>query len=517
MPKQLVPSNVSAPAFYGLNTQRKADILPFQWATKADNCVIDDSGRIAARNGTQRQHASAIATSPDVKSTFEYIDGSGSKLQILAAGNAVYKIVGSTLTDISGSITTPTADNWKFQNFNSKCIGFQTGHDPIVLATNGGTFTDITVASGSASSNEVLAAFGRVWILDGTDLKYSASLDETHWTTGAGSFDLSTVWISGMDVPVALAEFNGHLVVFGEQSIIIYNNPWQPTGTGAIDATTMSLVENIGGIGCVARDSIQHLGTDIIFLSAQGVRSLGRTIQEKSMPVTDVSKNVNDDLNSLVNVETKADIKSGYSKLDGFYILTLPSSDKTYYFDLRNQLQDRSYKTTRWDTSFTSISVSSDNTLHLGTAGYINKYTGYLDNVESDGSGGNTYDWVYESGWNDLSSEGQNLAPLNKLAKKMSMLFLGGSGQTLVVKWAYDFIDDFSSFSKTLGTNATPAEFNIGEFNIAEFSGGQSYNIAKGNMNKSGQFIKIGATITVNGSAVALQQINMLSKIGRIA
>ena len=79
MPKQLIPTSVSAPAFLGLNSQRKADILPFTWATKAENCVIDDSGRIAARKGSQRQHATAITSSPDVKSEFEYVDASGSK------------------------------------------------------------------------------------------------------------------------------------------------------------------------------------------------------------------------------------------------------------------------------------------------------------------------------------------------------------------------------------------------------------------------------------------------------
>lgn len=517
MPKNLIPSSVSAPAFYGLNSQRKADILPFQWATKAENCVIDDSGRIAARKGYQHLHASAIAASPAVRSTFEYKDASGNKLQILAAGNVIYKIVGSTMTDISGTITTPTADNWKFQNFNGKVIGFQSGHAPIVLATAGGAFADITIASGTASSDTVLAAFGRLWIIDGVSLKYCASLDETHWTTGAGSFDLSTVWLSGMDEGVTLAEFNGHLIVFGKESVIVYNNPWVPTGTGAIDATGMSLVENIGGIGCVARDSVQYVGADILFLSAQGVRSLGRTIQEKSMPITDISKNVSEDLNALVQSETASQIKSGYSKSEGFYILSLPTSNKTYYFDLKYPLQDRSYKVTTWNTSFTAISISSDDTLYLGTVGWINTYTGYLDAVLSDGTGGSTYGFTYESGWNDLSSEGQNLNPYNKIPKKIAVLVLGGTGQTLITKWAFDFIDSFNSFSKTIGSSVTIAEYNIGEYNIAEYGGGDVYNRIKAPMSKSGQVIKFGVNITINGSSVALQQIDLYSKIGRVA
>jgi len=515
MPKGLVPASISAPGFFGLNTQNKADILPFQWATKAENAVLDDSGRIACRKGYQQVNATAISGSPDVKSIFEYIDASGSTLTILAAGNAIYKDNGdSTLTDISGTITTPTADNWKFQNFNGKCVGFQTGHSPIVLATVGGTFADITVASGTASSNEVLSAFGRLWILDGSDLKYSALLDETHWTTGAGSFDLSTVWINGMDEPVALSEFNGHLVVFGKRSIAVWNNPWVPTGTGATDvANNMTLVENIGGVGCIARDSVQHVGTDIIFLSAQGVRSLGRTIQEKSMPVNDISKNNNDELNLSVSNETVSDIKSAYSKVEGFYLINLPSTDRVYCFDLRGTLQDGTFKTTTWETSFKSMFVDGSDNVYFGDAGYLNKYQGFLDGVDSDGSGGSTYNLVYESGWNDL---GEGLSSLVKLPKRIVTLILGGEGQTVVIKWAFDYEDTFSTFLKTLDISDSSG-WNVSEYNIGEYSGGLVYNRIRAPMSKSGQVIKFGMNVEINGAAVAIQQIDMYSKIGRMA
>ena len=254
MPKNLTPTSVSAPAFFGVNTQRKADILPFQWATKADNCVIDDSGRVAARKGYQNINDAAISASPSPRASFEYIDASGNILEIYAAGNAIYKMVGDVATDISGSITTPSADNWSFQNFNGKVVGYQDSHAPIVLSTVGGSFADVTLAGTqqpSTATDSCLASFGRIWALDGTDLKYSDSLIETDYN---GVFDLTTVWLAGMDIPVALAEFNGHLVIFGKQSITVYADPW--------DVANMYVVENIGGMGCIARDSIQHVGDD---------------------------------------------------------------------------------------------------------------------------------------------------------------------------------------------------------------------------------------------------------------
>jgi len=504
MPKQLTPSSVSAPAFFGLNSQRKADILPFQWATRAENCVIDDSGRIAARKGYQNINDGVVGGTDVVRAIFEYIDASGNLLEIFAANNVIYKVSGDTPVDITGTATTPSADNWQFVNFNGKCIGYQDGHAPIVLASAGGSFADITLAGTQQPSTNVdacLASFGRIWTLDGTDLKYSDSLIETDYNN---LFDLSTVWLSGMDVPVALTEFNGHLCIFGKNSIVIYNNPWDP-------ASTMEVVENIGGIGCIARDSIQHIGTDILFLSRKGIRSLGRTIQEKSMPINDISKNVNDELNDLVSSETLANIKSGYSKTDGFYLLSLPTSNKSYYFDLRQQLEDGSYKATTWQTGFSGVFVTSSNTVYLGTTGFINNYTNYLDNVASDGTGGSDYDLVYESGWNDLG-----IPSVNKIPKRIAALLLGGNGQTVILKWAFDFVDNFTSFSKTLPSSGA-AEYNIAEYNIAEYGGGFVYNRIKAPMSKSGQLIKFGINVKISGAATALQQIDMYSKLGRVA
>lgn len=516
MPKSIVTGRLQVPGTWGLNSQRQADILPAAWATVADNCVFDDTGRLAARKGYQHNNATAVTGNADVESIFEYIDASGSKILILAANNAIYKLDGSTLTDISGTITTPTGDNWKFQNFNGKCVGFQLDHAPIVLSTVSGSFADITLSGTeqpTTAANEVLAAFGRLWTLDGTDLKYSDALVEGAWN---GAFDLSTVWLNGMDEGVAIAEFNGHLVVFGKQSIAIYNNPWVPTGGGSIDLSNMTLVENIGNIGCIARDTVQHIGTDVLFLSYQGIRSLGRTIQEKSMPVTNISENVNDAMLAYVQSESLAGIKSAYSKAEGFYLITLPVSNKTYYFDLRKPLQDGSYRATRWLNSFKSVFVNSTDTLYLGIAGYIANYTGYLDGKLSDGTGGNSYEMEYVSGWNNLAEISPEITTLQKIPKTSSYLILGGAGQTATVKWAFDFEDTFFSFNKDVpSTNV--AEWNIAQYNIDEYSGGLIFNTVRAPMKKTGQVLKVGFHTVIEGATVALQFLDINMKLGRIA
>lgn len=515
MPKNIANLTIPAPGTLGLNTQAENTQLSSAWATNAENCVFDDTGRLSSRKGWQYLNDTVITNTPDVEQIHEYIDANGTSTIIFACDNKIYKKSGSSVTDISGTITTPTANNWKFVNFNSKCVGFQFGHTPIVLATAAGTFADITLSGTeqpTGSANEVLAAYGRLWTLDGASLKYSDSLNEAAWN---GAFDLSTVWLSGMDVPVALAEFNGYLIVFGKTSIIVYNNPWSPTSGGTLDTSNMSLVENISGVGCYARDSIQHVGSDIIFLSSNGVRSLGRTIQEKSMPISDLSVAVNDDLVADTLTASEDEIRSCYSQKEGFYLLSIPSTNKVYYFDLRQRTEQGVYRIATWTASLYSMVALQDGSVYFGlTGGYYGSYQGYLDNVLNDGSGGSTYRMSYHSTWSDLGDEVRDFI---KLAKHFTCLVYGGRGQTLTIKWGFDYLDSFFSANKTITGSVTIAEYNIAEYNIAEWGGKDLFYKLKTALSKSGRVIKIGIDIDVNGSQVSIQQITLQAKLGRIA
>ncbi len=513
-----IPLNISAPGFMGLNTERKGGILPHTWCTRGDNCVIDKSGRVAARKGSRRTNTTTITSSPLVKSIHEYIDGNGNNIVICSAGNKIYSRTATTLTDISGTITLPTADNWNFVNYNKVCVGFQSGHSPIVLTTTGGIFADITLTGTqqpTSSTDNITAAYGRLWAIDGTDLKYSDSLTYTAWNN---IFDLSTVWLSGMDEGVAVAEFNGQLIIFGKKSIIIYNNPWSPTGTGTLDTSLMTLVESIKGIGCIARDSIQHIGNDILFLSHTGVRSLSRTIQEKSMPLRDLSKNNKGELLIDVGgVVSLSDIKSAYNQAEGFYLLSLPNINNntgiTYYFDLRQILPDGSAKMMKWDTYFTAMSTDISNITFLGTAGYLNEYTNYKDNILSDGTGGSSYPLLYESPWTIIQEDFQNYL---KIPKRAGLILYGTSSTSIVFKWAFDFLDIFTSRSITIPISGALSEFGISEYGIGEFGGGGNYTNVTTNMSKSGRVIKFGIQLTVSGTEIAIQQISIQTKLGKM-
>ena len=104
----------------------------------------------------------------------------------------------------------------------------------------------------------------------------------------SGNIDISKVWPDGYDEIVALAAHNGLLIIFGKHSIIAYQ--------GAEAPATMSIADTVAGVGCVDRDTVQYTGTDVLFLSHTGLKSFGRTIQEKSMPISSLSNNITKDI-----------------------------------------------------------------------------------------------------------------------------------------------------------------------------------------------------------------------------
>ena len=242
-------------------------------------------------------------------------------------------------------------------------------------------------------------------------------LFRSQWQTGtAGYLDISAVIPTG-DPIVALAAHNGFLIIFCKRHIVIYSGPKDPS--------TMTLSDVISGVGCIARDTVQSVGgTDILFLSETGVQSLQRLVQEKSLPFRDVSKNVRDDLLSLVNSETAANIKAIYYAPDAFYLLSLPSSGYTFCFDTRGVLENGASRTTTWkQINPTAFTVTDAKELYVGQVGYIGKYTGYIDNATQ-------YRMTYYTNYFDFGQPATT-----KMLKKVNIVAIGGSAQSIAFKW----------------------------------------------------------------------------------
>ena len=493
---------IGAPGFRGLNTEDSPVGQDASFASLAENAVIDKFGRIAARKGVKKVTSSTtpLGSSAGVEVIKEFIDRDGNVLVFSAGNNKIF--TGTTsLTDISSGLTI-SANNWQIVSFNGDAYFFQRGHDALKYTDSSSTLAALSTHAPDA--NAVCAAFGRLWAVDVSGNKYtlffSDSLDGSNWTGGsAGSLDITTVWPSGYDELTAVAQFNDFLVIFGKRSILLYS--------GASSPSSMTLADSIVNIGCIERDSVQSNGSDLIFLSDSGVRSLGRVIQEKSNPIGNVSKNVRDTLMESVRNQTSS-IKSVYSPEESFYLLFLPTTLEVFVFDMRGTLEDGSYRVTTWVNNGATLLCgdrAADGTLFFGNALGINKYEGFLDND-------NSYTMKY---FTQPLSFG---APATlKMLKEINFTVVGGSGTTVVGNWAYDYTEGFSKQAFTVATSLI-AEYGISEYNVSEseYSATIVIDVAKVKATGSGKVCTIGVEATIDGRALSIQELNTEAIIGRL-
>lgn len=497
MAKELQSIAIQAPGFFGLNTQDSPTSLSEQFALVADNCVIDQFGRIGARKGWQYV---TTADTDSIVMISEFVKSDGTTEVISASTNYIYKGT-TTLTDITPASYTVSDGLFDTASLNGIHYLFRRGEDPVYYD---GTTCALVSAHPNYSGtvplgNAVISAFGRLWVAN-TDsnpniIYWSDLLTGMKWDTGSsGSIDVSKVWPDGSDVVTSIAAHNNFLVIFGKRQVLIYQ--------GADDPATMSLADTLVGVGCIARDSIQSTGTDLLFLSDSGVRSLGRTIQEKSAPMRDMSKNVRTEMMTYVSSET-GHIISAYSPEEAFYLVHLPTTGITYVFDMRAPLEDGSHRVTQWNSiQPQALCRTRAGQLLLGKTQGIALYDGYQDN-------GLGYQMNYFTNYIDFG------APSNlKLLKNLKITIIGGSSTQATLNWGYDYAYAYKKKTFTLSTQVI-AEYNIAEYNIGEFNAGVLVNRPTVNASGGGQVVQLGIEAEVNGAAVSVQRLTAQAIVGR--
>ena len=511
-------ASVRAPGFMGLNLQDSVANLDAGFALEANNCIVDQKGRIGSRRGW-KAITTSIGSYP-IGSIGEFIDYTDTSIIFACANSKIYRVDGQTLTEItysgSGNFN-PTneiiGNNWKQVSLNGRHYFFQEGHKALVYDPDVSTtqYNVVNEVIGYQAFSETLGtcpdaatainAYGRIWAAGMANDKdivcFSDLLDGNVWNTGtAGTLDVMSVWADGSDAIQALAAFNNYLFIFGKRQILIYR--------GAEDPSTMYLEDIVKGIGCVSRDTIAYTGSDVIFLSEVGVMSLLRTIQEKSAPLRDLSMNVRDDLVTNMNSENKANIKGVYYARDAFYLLHLPVTGKTYCFDTRRPLENGGLRCTTWTgISPSSIAAISDNRLLFGKTGVVGVYHGYSDN-------GSTYTFSYKSTHFDMDK------PTNlKILKKLGAVFIGGNNQEITAKWAYDYEEVMESTTANLKSEPV-SNYNIDEYGIGEYSDGTVLDDVYVNTTGNGETVQIGFEAVINGIFVSLQRIDCYFKYGKV-
>ena len=394
-----------------------------------------------------------------------------------------------------------------------------------------------TVTAGEFKPSCGVGFYGRMWVGGVAEEKdvvhYSALLDGDDFTlyAGGGSFDLKNVW--GTDEIVAIAPFYGQLAIFGKKNIAIYESP-------AIIGS-MKLNEVIRGVGCISRDSVQHIGDDLVFLSPTGLRSLARTTEKDKVPLTDLSLNIKDRL--IRDIGNSVNVKSTYVENEGIYLMSFVDKNINYVFDFKHLTPNGGPRVTTWsfDNDREPASLTYTDTYGLLVGQQDGSLAGYEKWYDTDLAGASTYTdssytAAFETIWVNL---GESVAA--SLLKRLFMVLEGGSGATMGLKWYKDFSPTPSTTTSivlnpvTTGTTslwgASSSLYGLTTAGGAHAGGGHSATIHPSNstyapifglkeyrtpLTGSAKNIKIAIDIESNGYDASLQTLTLLHKQGKI-
>jgi hypothetical protein len=507
------------PGFRGLNTELAdaAGFIQQDWASVLENFVFDDLGRLSSRMGYTDQTTVAITGTPDILKVHEYqkLDGTVS-LVVVTSAFELWESTddGSTWADISGDFTTNLLATAKVQlaNFNDELYATAPGFK-VYRYTGTGTFTEI--ADSQATSGNIIATFGRLWVSrDATStIDYCGLLDGTDWSgTAAGSIDASNAWTRGTDTVTALASFGATLVVFGATHILMYVD-----GAGSelgVDPDNLYVVDTIEGTGTQHPDSILNIGEgDLWYISDAGVQSLSRVVQDKVNPLADISKNVRSlvDQNITNHLGSATTIQGVYSPEQKFVIYMFPETDRVLYFDTRFPLDDFTFRAGTWEslTDWYSLLRRKNGDIFIGGGdGNVHKYTSYRDGAST------VITCAYASPWLNFGQEQHGTL---KIPKSFYVFMYGRETLTCTARWSYDFRP--LEFSNTFTNDYSPsgAEWGSGEWGSGEFGDGHRMRRAHIAAMGQGQVLKFYLTIesTDVDDKVSIQEIGVRAKFGR--
>lgn len=542
-PQTSIP--IPAPGYFGLNTQDSPVGMSTSFAAIADHCVIDGFGRIGSRAGLQgftQNPATTLNQSP-AERAFEFIDILGRSWLFVCGGGNIYlqSVLNGNLTALTlpaGYTVAATKNSWQMVSLDDRCYFIQAGQHILVFEpdnsitaliemdyTHGGGSQWPTVAGEPSCGT---TGFGRLFVGDFDNNKSLILISSL--TTGAElnweeTLDVSQFWPNGTDEIVALKVHNDFLIIFGRRSILVYSIPSQAT-------VNLVLIDTVGGIGCIARDSLAVIGTDIVFLDASGLRSFSRTIQEKSMPIGDLSLNIKDDITQAILQTVGSTVTSVYNPEKSIYTIIFPALGFTYVFETKNILENGGYKATLWNNRRLTCGVRTvAGSTYYGAMGGLYIYTNDSDKTfVANGTpfsvapivGSITYTaaqtttgipfryWTHPQSFDAPSRV--------KFLKQVDVTVTGGAGVALFLAWIFNY-DDSRNVVRLAQENSNLFYYNeTAEYNTdAEYNGqGNFLSSRQLNVWGSGRVVSFGFEASVNETHFSIQELNIQALIGRI-
>ena len=562
MAQQQQNISISAPGFQGINTEDSPLQQEPGFASVADNCIIDAFGRVGSREAfgsytdTDDIPYDVAAQATTETKQFKQIGGGFigdefftivivSHIQyssvgvVLAEDNYIAKVVGQAVINLPFPALQDerNLNNAKILAFNDDIYIFSKGNEALrfdgltVELLFGGTVdvdyippTDDTGVLAVEMDGEIAtAAYGRLWVSgvnnDYNTVYYSDLLIGDQWYDGravpidtqntGGIIDVSQYWPQGADRITGIVAHNGLLVIFGRHSILIYgsgNNFADPADIGGL-----VLQDTITNLGLVNRDAVVATGSELMYVDDSGVRSLGRTIQEKSVPLGNMTQNVKGQLQAVIATENEQDISLFFMPDKNLVVCQLAGTQQAYVMNVLQPAVNGAMKITRWtDTKFNRgfyVEEGGDSyTLLAGKdTGGVLKYESYIEWDDEP------YLMKYAS---NIFTFGDSL--VQKFVKQVDFTIISTQiDAPAVVRWGYSGTLDY--WANKIITAQVPALYNIDSFTHATFSPALStLKRYRTNTKGSGALVRVGFEGNINGNSMSIQEINIQTLLGRI-
>lgn len=540
---------LSAPGYFGLNLEDAPIDMDQRYCLQADNAVIDRFGRLGARKGFDPLLQAMPDTAAKVESIGQVIDGNTKRIIAgvsTAGGNFIWELENvNTGSPSATQITLPVG--FTLPTANVQIIDFA-GYGVIlsgaeVLILRNGSLSVISDGTDGAGAGFIppqdisgpllntldfstgTAAYGRLWLSGGSGgeetIYYSSLQNPFQWYDGkdaptnnfntGGVIDVFEAWPLGKDRIVDIAGHNNMLVVFGRNSILVYGNPQgDPAAEGGI-----YLADTIKNIGLVDKDALASDGRDLLFMDDTGLRSLGRTIQEQSAAIGDLTRTVRTELTREMSKAVLAGgVELVYDPTESFVLIVFRGSNDVWVADTRMPMQDGAYRITRWPGAPINCGFYDDATekLLLGCSDFVPvaEYTGTVDFSDK------IYNFKYQS---PILSFGDPVR--SKFVKQIDYLVVSGQSEANATgTWQYVGLRPYEKnryITLAGGLASYYGPFSGYLYNQALYGQGEevvrSYKL---NADGSGENVIVKFASEVNNSICSLQQINIQALLGRI-
>ena len=437
-------------------------------ALQLSNFEPDITGGYRRLNGTTKYNSTIV---PQVSSADERVLMSAifNDVIVAARGGTVYTgtTSGSWTSRATSKGTTYTYDFDKY-NYN--------GTDKIIIATGAAAaFTldtsyseDIINATdgGTAPTNpKFVKSFAN-------HMFYGGMSNSTHSVIFSGpftedDFDTNAGQIKVGDVVTGLKVFRDELFIFCQTSI------YKITGTSS---SNFALAEVAKNVGTIANHSIQELGGDIIFLSADGIRTIAGTTRIGDVELGTVSKQIQDRINDIGYDNVTSLVVRDKSQYRLFYPVTggLEGSQKgiiaTIKVNPNSQQMGYEYadikglKVSCCDSDYIS---NTETIVHGGYDGYIYKQDS--GNVWTRAGGTANIDATYRSPDITMGDPGvrKNMQRVNLNWKPE-----GAVSASMFVRYNYDDIETPQPSVFTLTTSGSGANYGAGIYGTSAYGQG---------------------------------------------